>query len=195
MKAQGLYDPRFEHDSCGVGFVVNIKGKKSHSIVRQALEILLNLRHRVACGCEANTGDGAGILLQKPHAFLKEACKGLGITLPDENDYGVGMIYFSPKVGERKACEKVFEELIKEEGMPFLGWRTVAIDNGTLGPTAKKSEPFVRQVFIGRGPKIQNDLDFERKLYIIRRKAENAIHYCRQNNGGPSAVKIKGGEF
>ncbi len=186
MKKQGLYDPNFEHDSCGVGFVAHIKGKKSHEIVRQALTVLLNLRHRGACGCETNTGDGAGILLQIPHKFLNEACEGVGIKLPSEGQYGVGMVYLPPDARQRKVCEKALEDIINEEGQQFLGWRTVLTDNGTLGPTAKLSEPFVRQIYIGRSAQIQNDLDFERKLYVIRRRAENLIRF---------SGKIKGGEF
>lgn len=182
---QGLYDPQNEHDACGVGFVVNFKGKKSHTIVEQALQVLNNLRHRGACGCEANTGDGAGILLQIPHSFLKEVCGGIGIKLPGAKEYGVGMVYLPPDIRQRKVCEKIFEDIIKEEGQHFLGWRSVPTDNTSLGPTAKASEPFVRQLFIGRSSKIQDDLAFERKLYVIRRRAENAIRYSG----------LKGGEF
>jgi glutamate synthase (ferredoxin) len=180
---QGLYDPAFEKDSCGVGFVVDIKGRRSHGIVQQALTVLNNLRHRGACGCEANTGDGAGILIQVPHTFLKEACEGIGIHLPGPKEYGVGMVYLSPDAKERKACEKVFEQIIKEEGQIFLGWRTVPTDNGSLGPTAKASEPFVRQIFVGRSDRVLSDMDFERKLYIIRRRAENAIRFANIKGG------------
>ncbi len=181
---QGLYDPANEKDSCGVGFVVDIQGRKSHQIVQQALTVLLNLRHRGACGCEANTGDGAGILLQLPHAFLKQACEGLGVSLPFPKEYGVGMIFFSPDPKQRKNCEKVFETIVKEEGQTVLGWRTVPTDNGSLGPTAKSSEPFVRQVFIRRSAKLKDDLEFERKLYVIRRRAENEIRYGGPAGGG-----------
>jgi glutamate synthase (ferredoxin) len=186
MKEQGLYHPQFEHDACGVGFVVDVKGRKSHDIVRKALTVLVNLRHRGACGCEPNTGDGAGILLQKPEAFLKERCKGLGITLPSFAEYGVGMVSLPPDVNDRKVCEKIFEDIVKEEGQAFLGWRTVRTDNSSLGPTARAGEPFVRMIFIGRSSKLQDDMAFERKLYIIRRRAENAIRY---------SGKIKGGHF
>src|SRR3989338_9133987 len=113
---QGLYDPANEKDSCGVGFVVDIKGRRSHQIVRQALTILLNLRHRGACGCEVNTGDGAGILLQIPHDFLKVACEKAGIKLPAPAQYGVGMLYLSPNAKDRGICEKAFEKIVKEEG-------------------------------------------------------------------------------
>ncbi len=183
MKKQGLYDPRFEHDSCGVGFVVNIKGKKSHTIVKQALTVLNNLRHRGACGCEANTGDGAGILLQVPHNFLKEVTSKDGVKLPGPKEYGVGMVYLSPKADERQNAEKIFEQIIKEEGQYLLGWRNVPTDNSSLGETAKSGEPFVRQIFIGRSSNLQDDLAFERKLYIIRRRAENAIRFGNVKGG------------
>src|SRR5882724_2167711 len=174
---QGLYDPRFEHDACGVGFVVNIKGEKSHEIIEQALTVLQNLDHRGACGCEENTGDGAGILMQIPHAFLKDACAGLGFQLPDPGEYGVGMIFLPDHRNQRRQFEKTIEKIITEEGQKCLGWRKVPTDNMYLGETAKSYEPFVRQVFIGRGEGIKDDLAFERKLYVIRRRAENAIRY------------------
>ena len=183
---QGLYDPRFEHDSCGVGFVVNIKGKKSHRIIQQALEVLLNLRHRGACGCEANTGDGAGILLQTPHAFFKKEAAKTGFTLPAAKEYGVGMVYLPTDADERRECEKIFEGILKEEGQPFLGWRTVQTVDESLGPTARAAEPVVRQIFIGRNSKLQDDDAFERKLYVIRRRVENAIRF---------SGKVKGGNF
>lgn len=185
MKAQGLYRPEYEHDACGVGFVAHLKGKKSHQIVTQALTVLDNLRHRGACGCEVNTGDGAGILIQLPHNFLKEEAAKNKITLPSYKEYGVGMVYLPPKETERRACEKIFEEIVKEEGQTFLGWRTVPTDDSSLGPTAQASEPVVRQIFIGRNSKLQDDLAFERKLYVIRKRAENQIRYA----------KIVGGEY
>ena len=187
-KAQGLYDPRNEHDACGVAFVVNIKGKRSNRVVRDALTALVNLRHRGACGCEANTGDGAGILMQMPHEFLKQASKAAKIALPSAGEYGVGQIFMSQNEAERQECEKVFEQIVAEEGQRVLGWRTVPTLNSTLGSTAKAAEPFVRQVFIGHGAKVADEMAFERKLYIIRRRAENAIRYGR---GGR---KIAGGD-
>src|SRR6266446_5295229 len=180
---QGLYDPRFEHDACGVGFVVNIKGEKSHEIVEQALTVLQNLDHRGACGCEENTGDGAGILLQVPHAFFQDACEGLGFKLPDPGEYGVGMLFLPDHRTQRRQFEKILEEIIASEGQRLLGWRKVPTDNLYLGETAKSYEPFVRQVFIGRGESIGDDLAFERKLYVIRRRAENAIRYARLPGG------------
>ena len=126
---QGLYDPRFEHDACGVGFVVNIKGEKSHEIVEQALTVLENLDHRGACGCEENTGDGAGILMQLPHDFLKDACAGLGFQLPEPGDYSAGMIFLPDHREQRQRFEKIIESIVKEEGQRCLGWRKVPTDN------------------------------------------------------------------
>jgi glutamate synthase (ferredoxin) len=172
---QGLYDPRFEHDACGVGFVVNVKGRKSHQIIRQALTVLLNLDHRGACGCETNTGDGAGILMQTPHAFLKKVCAAERIDLPNEGQYGVGLVYLPPDARERRECEKIFGGIVAAEGQRVIGWRDVPTNNSTLGATAKASEPFMRQVFIKRNAKLTDDLAFERKLYVIRKRATNEI--------------------
>ncbi len=169
-----------------MGFVVNMKGKKSHTIVRQALQVLLNLDHRGACGCEVNTGDGAGILIQTPHAFLKEAAAKEKISLPGAGEYGVGMVFLPHDAGQRGECERIFGEIVAEEGQRVLGWRTVPTNNASLGATAKASEPFMRQVFIARSAKLADDLAFERKLYVIRKRAENAIRY---------SGKVKGGEF
>ena len=185
-QAQGLYDPQYEHDSCGVGFVVNVKGRKSHTIVKQALTVLLNLRHRGACGCEANTGDGAGILLQIPHTFLQQECSKVGIRLPGAKEYGVGMIFLPREDRERRECEKMFERIIVEEGQSVLGWRTVKTVDSSLGPTAQKSEPVVRQIYIGRNSKIQDDEAFERKLYVIRKRAETTIRYSATHQGSGS---------
>src|SRR2546426_2863958 len=121
---QGLYDPWFEHDACGVGFVVNVKGRKSNTIVRDALTVLMNLRHRGACGCEANTGDGAGVLLQTPHNFLAKVCDEQRIHLPGPGEYGVGMIFLPRDPAERYKCEKLFEEIVASEELHLLGWRT-----------------------------------------------------------------------
>src|SRR5712692_9026459 len=140
-RKQGLYDPRYEHDACGIGFVVNIKGEKSHEIVQQALTVLQNLDHRGACGCEDNTGDGAGILLQVPHKLLSRVCREAGIKLPDESgDWGVGMIFLPSDKAERRHCEEALERIVAEEGQVFLGWRDVPVDNSPLGATALKVE-------------------------------------------------------
>ncbi len=180
---QGLYDPQFEHDSCGVGFVVNVKGRKSHSIVRDALTILINLRHRGACGCENNTGDGAGILMQMPHLFLQQACDEARIKLPGEKQYGAGIVFLPPNREERQQCEAEVQRIIAEEGQTFLGWRDVPTNDGNLGETAKLGQPYMRQLFIGRNPKITDELEFERKLFVIRRRAENSIRYGKREFG------------
>ncbi|MCX7824353.1 MAG: glutamate synthase subunit alpha, partial [Verrucomicrobiae bacterium] len=183
VKAQGLYDPQFEHDACGGGFEVHIKGQKSHAIVRDALTVLVNLRHRGACGCEGNTGDGAGILLQVPHSFLKKACGQVGIELPGPREYGVGMVYLPPDPAARYKCEKLFEEIVAAEDQKMLGWRTVPTADDALGRTARFSEPLVRQVFIARDPKLTDDMAFERKLYVIRKLAEKGIRYSGIKHG------------
>ncbi len=169
---QGLYDPWYEHDSCGVGFVADLNGKKSHDIVANALRILLNLEHRGACGCESNTGDGAGILIQTPHLFFQEECDRQGIKLPDSGDYAVGMVFLPSIAADRARCEQLLEQIVREEGQQVLGWRTVPTDNSLIGETAKASEPMVRQVFIARGNSTQAGMAFERKLYVIRRRIE-----------------------
>src|SRR6266542_437573 len=172
---QGLYDPWFEHDSCGVGFVVNVKGTKSHQIIQQALQVLRNLDHRGACGCEANTGDGAGMLLQIPHLFLQKQCEISGFKLPKSGQYGAGLVFLPQDPPERQQCERAFEKIVKEEGLKIIGWRTVPTDNRSLGATARASEPFVRQVFIARGRSLKEDMAFERKLYVIRKRSANSI--------------------
>jgi glutamate synthase (ferredoxin) len=180
----GLYDPAFEHEACGVGFVVNIKGRKSHGIIQQALQALLNLNHRGACGCEANTGDGAGILIQTPHEFLKLAARAARFSLPGPRAYGVGMIFLPTQRSQRAECEKLFGEIAAEEGQKVLGWRTIPTSNESLGKTALAGEPFLRQVFLARNDKLADDMAFERKLYVIRKRAENAIRYSGKVAGG-----------
>ena len=173
---QGLYDPQFEHDACGVGFIVNMKGKKSHEVVQQGIQILVNLDHRGACGCEPNTGDGAGILIQLPHKFFSKAAKENGFALPAPGRYGVAMIYMAKDETDRHHCERVFERVVREEGHSVLGWRTVPTDSSSLGPTAVATEPFVRQCFIERNVrKAKDELAFERKLYVIRKRALTEI--------------------
>jgi glutamate synthase (NADPH/NADH) large chain len=173
---QGLYDPQFEHDACGVGFVVDIKGRKSNAIVKQGIQILKNLDHRGASGAEVNTGDGAGMLMQMPHAFLKKvAKKDARINLPEPGMYAAGNIFMPRNATQRRKIEEVFARVVQAEGQVYLGARTVPVDNSMLGETAKAAEPFVRQVFIGRGPECADEMDFERKLYVIRKRAYNEI--------------------
>jgi len=172
---QGLYDPSFEHEACGVGFVVDIKGRASHRILEQAIEVLRNLDHRGACGCEVNTGDGAGVLLQMPHKFMSAACEQAHIALPDPGQYGCGLVFFPRDVSKRRKLEQRFEQIVQSEGQTFLGWRTVPTSNKMLGETARASEPFMRQAFIGRDPQLEDDMAFERKLYVIRKRAYSEI--------------------
>ena len=176
-RKQGLYDPRFEHDACGVGFIVHKTGKKSHDIVEQALTILLNLDHRGACGAEKNTGDGAGILCQIPDLFFRKVTSNLGFTLPAAGQYGVGMLYTAPDAEIRGKGRQEFEKIAAEEGLKVLGWRDVPTDNSSLGNSAKSTEPFIEQVFIERDAHLSDDLAFERKLYVIRKRS----HLSRQS--------------
>lgn len=172
---KGMYNPDYEHDACGIGTVVNIKGEKSHAIVEQGLTVLHNLDHRGATGSETNTGDGAGILLQIPHGFLKHTCEGLGLKVPEPGRYGVGMLFLPPERESRLACEALVNKIIEEEGQELIGWRKVPTDNFYLGSSAKRSEPVVRQVLIGRSRTVADQRAFERKLFIIRRRISKAI--------------------
>jgi glutamate synthase domain-containing protein 2/glutamate synthase domain-containing protein 1/glutamate synthase domain-containing protein 3 len=175
IRPQGLYDPRFEHDACGVGFVVNMNGARSHTIIEQGLQILQNLAHRGACGCDPLTGDGAGMLVQLPHEFLREVCKPLRITVPDAGRYGVGMVFLPRNVRERNACLAMFEKIIREEGQKFLGWRQVPVDENAPGPLARKGMPEIRQVFVAAGRGVKDPATLERKLYVIRKRVEHAV--------------------
>src|ERR1700733_14331731 len=172
---QGLYDPQFEHDACGVGFVVDIKGRKSHKILQQAITVLRNLDHRGARGSEINTGDGAGVLMQMPHTFLREAARKARLTLPAPGAYGCGLIFLPRNPPRRRRLEEHFEQIVQSEGQSIIGWRTLPVDNSTLGETAKASEPFMRQVFIARDPTLTDEAVFERKLYVIRKRAYSEI--------------------
>jgi glutamate synthase (ferredoxin) len=172
---QGLYDPVFEHDACGFGFVVDLKARASHDLIRKALQVLLNLEHRGATGSEKNTGDGAGLLTQVPHGFLAARCRGLGIELPAPGAYGVGMVFLPQEAASRQACERRFEGVVREEGQAVLGWRDVPTDDATLGPTARASQPVVRQLFVARGEATPEGDAFERKLYVIRRLVEKSV--------------------
>ncbi len=173
--AAGLYDPRFEHDACGVGFICNLNGIKSHDIIHNGLEILVNLTHRGACGSDEKTGDGAGMLIQMPHAFLKKKCAELSIPLPGEHEYGAGLVFLPRIAEERTHCQRVLEDAVQEEMQQFLGWREVPTRGDVLGDIARTGEPCIYQVFIGRGAGLADDRAFERKLYVIRKIVEHAI--------------------
>ncbi|MDD2762911.1 MAG: glutamate synthase large subunit [Opitutaceae bacterium] len=180
---QGLYDPWFEHDACGVGFVVDMKGRQSHQILQQALQVLKNLDHRGASGSEPNTGDGAGVLLQMPHTFLRGVCKKARIMLPDSAEYGSGLVFLPRNPTHRRRLEERFEQIVQSEGQSFLGWRTVPTNSSSLGDTARSCEPFIRQIFIGRNKQLTDDLAFERKLYVIRKRAYNEIRVAGLDGG------------
>jgi glutamate synthase (NADPH/NADH) large chain len=168
---QGLYDPRNEHDSCGVGFIVNIKGRKSHAIIEDGLKILANLTHRGAVGADPKAGDGAGILIQIPDGFFRVECKALGFDLPAVGDYGVGMFFFPRDAEAQARCVTIFEKYARAEGQTILGWRDVPVDDSDLGASVKGAEPSVRQVFVGRGSNCPDVDSFERKLIVIRKQA------------------------
>ncbi|WP_017727956.1 glutamate synthase large subunit [Halalkalibacterium ligniniphilum] len=174
-KKQGLYDPQFEHDNCGIGFLAHMKGVKSHQIVEDALHVLRNLEHRGGQGDEVNTGDGAGILLQIPHRFFEKVCLAEGFSLPEEGHYGVGMLFLPQNEMVRQECERQIEALIQEEGQSVLGWRTVPVDDSMLGNAAKAAMPVIRQIFLEKDSHVDAGLAFERKLYVIRKRAEREV--------------------
>jgi glutamate synthase domain-containing protein 2/glutamate synthase domain-containing protein 1/glutamate synthase domain-containing protein 3 len=175
LEKDGLYDSRFEHASCGVGFVCNIKGIKSHDIVTKGIQALENLAHRGAVGADPKTGDGAGLLIQLPHEFFAGVCAEAGIYLPAKDNYGSGLVFLPRNNHERKFCKDIFAQAIKDEGQILLGWRSVPLDNSHIGRTARDTEPVIEQVFIGKNNKTTEGLDFERQLYCIRKEVENKI--------------------
>lgn len=179
MESQGLYRASEEHDACGVGFIANIKGVRSHDIVRSALDLLINLEHRGACGSDPNTGDGAGILIQVPDRFLR---KSVPFTLPDVGMYGVGLAFLPHDRHERSTCKAIVDRIVCEEGQSLLGWRGVPTDLATVGRSAAAAAPTFEQLFVG-GPRAGNadQAAFERKLYVIRKRIERearALYIC-----------------
>ena len=173
---QGLYDPSFEHDSCGIGFVANIKGNKSHQIISDALTILENMEHRGACGCEKNTGDGAGIMIQTPHEFFFDECVRLGIHLPSYGKYGVGMLYFPKDIRLKEECRDIFNRSAEKLGLEILGYRKVPVNPDGIGPTALSVEPEMEQVFIACPDHMKQPDEFERKLFVLRNYASHTIN-------------------
>ncbi|MFN3793083.1 MAG: glutamate synthase large subunit [Chitinophagaceae bacterium] len=178
----GLYDPRFEHDSCGIGFVASIKGKKSHQHISDALTVLENMEHRGACGCENNTGDGAGIMIQTPHAFFFEACLQLGIHLPAYGKYGVGVLFFPKDVQRREECRDIFNRAAEKLGMELLGYRKVPVNPADIGPTALSVEPEMEQVFVRCPDQVHNPEDFERKLFVLRNYVTHLVNNTVQKD-------------
>lgn len=175
LEANGMYSSQFEKDACGMGFVVNIKGKKSHDIIDDGLRILERLEHRGGAGADKDTGDGAGILVQIPHEFFKRECEVLGINLPAVGEYGVGMVFAHKYESLRNEQKRILEEVVREEGQVVLGWREVPVDGTKVGKEAAAIRPWMIQILIGKGPDVTNNKEFERKLYIIRKLAEKRI--------------------
>ena len=173
--AEGLYDPAHEHDACGVGFVVDIKGRKSHAIVDKAIQVLVNLLHRGACGCEPNTGDGAGITIQMPDRFLRRECARMGVTLPPATEYGAGLVFLPRDPMQGDKVRALLHSIVEDEGLRLLAWRDVPTDDSSLGATARSVEPTIKQVFIGHGATAHGHAAFERKLYVVRKLFEKAV--------------------
>ena len=180
---QGLYDPQNEHDACGVGFIAHIKGHKSHDIICKGLEILKNITHRGAVGADPKAGDGAGILVQMPDAFLQAEASTSGIRLPELGHYGVGMLFLPRNPEHRTVCETIIADYIRAEGQALLGWRDVPVDNEGLGDSVKVIEPCIRQVFVGRGDNCPDQDSFERKLFVIRKQIDNRIRELKLDEG------------
>jgi glutamate synthase (NADPH) large chain len=181
--ARGLYDPALDKDSCGVGFIADIKGRKSHQIVEDALTILLNLEHRGAVGADPRAGDGAGILVQIPHQFFTRKTTELGFVLPAPGEYAIGALFMPHEEGWRHEIQNLFAEEIANEGMVLLGWRDVPTDNSTLGESVKPTEPAHRQVYIGKGGRTLSDDEFERRLYLLRKTISGRIYMTRERRG------------
>ncbi len=171
---QGLYDPANEHDACGLGFVVNIKNEASHDIVLKGIEILKNLAHRGACGCDSETGDGAGVLIQIPHTFFAREVVSYGFSLPQPGEYGVAMCFLPVERQQRLYCEGLLERISREEGLAVLGWRDTPVNNDAIGRVARASQPYIEQLFVARPPSMSDD-EFERRLFVVRKRAEAAV--------------------
>ena len=172
--AQGLYHPAHEHDACGIGFVASVSGNKSHDIIRKGIQVLVNLAHRGACGCDPETGDGAGVLIQIPHKFFTRECEKLGFALPGPGSYGVGMIFLPVEKHPRLQCEGILERIVREEGLTPLGWRDTPVYASAIGRVARASQPYIQQIFIRSAPGLDEET-FERKLYVVRKRAEKEI--------------------
>src|SRR6186713_1128018 len=176
MVSNGLYSPEFEHDACGIGFVANIKSNKSHQIVSDALTILENMEHRGACGCENNTGDGAGLMIQTPHEFFFDECLKLGIHLPAYSKYGVGVLFFPKDIRLKEECRDIFNRAAEKLGLEILAYRKVPVNPNGIGPTALSVEPEIEQVFVACPDHLNNAEDFERKLFLLRNYASHTIN-------------------
>ena len=187
---QGLYDPRNEHDACGVGFVANIKGAKSHDIITQGLQLLINLDHRGAVGADPLVGDGAGILIQIPDTLLREWAKGAGVALPQPGEYAVAMCFLPQEAKAREIVVKQFEHFIKVEGQKLLGWRDVPTDPSGLGKTVLDEMPLIRQAIIAAGPNVRDQDHFERKLLAIRKQTQNPLAELAKKHKLPAITNL-----
>ena len=187
-EAQGLYHSSHEHDACGMGFVVNLDGRKTHEIVQKGIQVLINLTHRGACGCDPETGDGAGVLIQIPHEFFARECSKLGFTLPEPGSYGVGMMFLPVETAQRLLCEGIVERIAREEGLTVLGWRDTPLHGDAIGRQARATQPYIEQIFLqkGEGPDGQpmTQDEFERKLYVVRRRADIEIAASEFDDNG-----------
>ncbi|MBC8038877.1 MAG: glutamate synthase subunit alpha, partial [Rhizobiales bacterium] len=181
--ARGLYDPRNEHDACGIGLLANINNLRSHRIISDGLSILKNLEHRGAVGADPKAGDGAGIMIQIPHGFFVGEAKRLGFELPAPQHYGVAFLFMPREPVYRQDIERIWWETAREEGLKVLGWRDVPVDSTVLGTSVKPTEPVHRQVFIGKGPTIRDETHFERKLFVCRKVVSNRVLEVLGNKG------------
>ena len=181
---KGLYRPAFEHDACGVGMICKINNRKSHTLVQDALQILVNLTHRGACGCDETTGDGAGILIQKPHRFLEKAAREAVIHLPDETDYAAGLVFLPLDDDLRRAAKTALSAAAEEKGLTFLGWRRVPVNPEAAGDLAQRVMPLIQMAFVGKGDTGGDAMAFERRLYLMRKAAENRVRHLGDLAGG-----------
>jgi glutamate synthase (NADPH/NADH) large chain len=175
-EAQGLYDPRNEKDACGVGFIADMKGRKSHKIVQDGIQILLNLEHRGAVGADPRAGDGAGMLVQIPDAFFRKEADKLGFALPEPGHYAVGFIFFPRDPAGQAIVREAIEKVVADEGQVLLGWRDVPTDNASLGESVKPTEPLHKQIFVARGPGVESEEEFERRLFVLRKVISNLVY-------------------
>src|SRR5688572_26444854 len=171
---QGLYSPANERDACGIGFIVNIDGVPSHDIITKGIQILVNLTHRGACGCDPETGDGAGILIQIPDKFFRRETAKLGFTLPPIGEYGVGMCFLPVEPSQRLLCEGIIERIAGEEGLTVLGWRDTPVDRDAVGRIARASQPYIEQIFIRCASGMDRE-SFERKLFVLMKRSETEV--------------------
>ena len=188
--AQGLYDPQFEHDACGVGLICHLKGIESNQLIQDALQMLENMNHRGACGCEPDSGDGAGILVRLPDKFMRREMAKKGVTLPPYGEYGVATVFLPKELASRHECEAIVEKAIRDNHMHILGWRDVPVVNKHVGPTPRKTEPLIRQAFIGMNDTFYNRKDFDRRLYLVRQRAENMVEYGEVSEGAKAVFYI-----